>query len=73
MCIMPDTRPRIVFNSNGICNACENAILKKKINWKKRKLEFIQINKKIKKKKKKKDTEVIVWLLGELFPLPFTF
>jgi len=29
-CIMPDTRPRIIFNSNGICNACENAILKKK-------------------------------------------
>ncbi len=40
ICIMPDTRPRIVFNSNGICNACENADLKNKINWSKRYDEF---------------------------------
>ena len=40
ICIMPDTRPRIVFNSNGICNACENANLKNKINWSKRYDEF---------------------------------
>ena len=29
-CLMTDTRPRIVFNQFGICNACENAKNKKK-------------------------------------------
>ena len=31
-CIMPDSRPRIVFNKDGICNACINSDEKKK-NW----------------------------------------
>ena len=29
-CLMPETRPRITFNENGICNACEWADKKKK-------------------------------------------
>ena len=37
---MPDSRPRIVFNKEGICNACENANLKNEIDWSKRKNEF---------------------------------
>ena len=30
------TRPRITFNSNGICNACEWTEEKKKLDWNKR-------------------------------------
>ena len=33
---MPDSRPRIVFNDDGICNACINAENKKNIDWSKR-------------------------------------
>ena len=36
-CFTPNTRPRIVFNKQDICNACLNSIDKKKINWEKRK------------------------------------
>ncbi len=48
-CIMPSSRPRVEFNSNGICNACINAEDKKKIDWSKRKAEFFEIIEKIKK------------------------
>ncbi len=30
-CLTPNSRPRTVFNSNGICNACVNALEKKKL------------------------------------------
>ena len=42
-CIMPNTRPRIGFDSNNICNACLNSEYKKKINWNQRKKEFTQL------------------------------
>jgi N-acetyl sugar amidotransferase len=35
-CINMSTRPRITFNSNGICNACEWAKEKKELDWDKR-------------------------------------
>ena len=37
ICIMPDSRPRIVFNKEGICNACLHSEKKKIINGDKRK------------------------------------
>jgi N-acetyl sugar amidotransferase len=39
-CIMPNSRPRIVFDEEGICNACRNAEDKKAIDWDLRKKEF---------------------------------
>ena len=51
-CIMPDSRPRIVFDKEGICNACENSKKKNKINWTERKKEFLSIISKIKDNKK---------------------
>ena len=39
-CLMPNSRPRIVFDENGICNACHNAASKKTIDWEARKREF---------------------------------
>lgn len=32
-CIMPDTRPGISFNSEGVCIACQNNEKKKSVNW----------------------------------------
>ena len=29
ICILPDTRPNLKINSNGICNACANNNIKK--------------------------------------------
>lgn len=37
---MPSTRPRIVFNSNGVCNGCLNADQKAAIDWDTRRAEF---------------------------------
>lgn len=53
LCIMPDSRPRIVMNEDGVCNACINADLKKIINWMERKSEFLNLIRNIKDKKKK--------------------
>ena len=39
-CFVPSTRPRITFNSDGVCNACEWAEEKKDINWDKRQRFF---------------------------------
>ena len=40
---MPDTRPRIVFDNNGICNACLHSKKKDLIDWDKRKKEFMKL------------------------------
>ncbi len=43
-CIMPDTRPRIRFDKEGICNACRYAEEKKgRIDWQRRNDEFKQL------------------------------
>lgn len=39
-CVMPDTRPGIMFNEEGICSACESYEKRKQINWKHRWKEF---------------------------------
>ena len=39
-CLMPDTRPRIVFDTDGVCNACLNADAKDLIDWSARREEF---------------------------------
>ena len=39
-CIVFSTRPRITFNSKGICSACQWSFEKKKINWKTKKKEL---------------------------------
>lgn len=41
-CLMPNTRPRVTFNAQGVCNACEWAEEKKtKIDWDARKKELL--------------------------------
>ena len=50
-CIMPNTRPRVMFDSEGICNACRNAEEKTKIDWNSRKKEFFELIEKYKSPK----------------------
>jgi hypothetical protein len=38
---MPDSRPRISFDAEGICNACHNAQAKAAIDWTARRREFL--------------------------------
>ena len=54
-CVTPSSRPRIIFDKNGVCNACLVSIKKKKISWGKRKTIFLDIIKEIKKYSKKKN------------------
>lgn len=42
-CIMPDTRPNIAFNANGICNACTAHSTKKQIDWVQRERAFREV------------------------------
>lgn len=42
-CLTPNSRPRITFDSNGVCNACLNAEEKSTIDWERKKEEFLQL------------------------------
>lgn len=42
-CIMPDTKPDLSFDENGVCNACKNYENRKEINWENRKSELHKI------------------------------
>ena len=54
-CLMPDTKPYISFDENGVCNACQAHEKKKKIlggiNWEAREKEFEKIVLEAKSKK----------------------
>ena len=40
-CVMPDTKPDLFFDENGVCDACQSADKKNKlIDWPERKKEF---------------------------------
>src|ERR1700733_234502 len=67
-CIMPSSRPRIVFDDNGICNACHTAEEKHRseggINWEARKDEFLEYVRKLKPKNSPYDC-VVPWSGGK--------
>jgi N-acetyl sugar amidotransferase len=42
-CIMPDTKPALVFDNEGICNACRNYENRDNVDWGKRESELIEI------------------------------
>ena len=67
LCLTPNSRPRIIFTEN-VCNACINSKNKRKINWKKRKNEFLKIVNKIKQKNKDQNKDydcVVPWSGGK--------
>lgn len=47
-CLFPSTKPDLVFNKDGVCNACTNYFNRPKINWKDREKEFQSLVKTIK-------------------------
>lgn len=42
-CVIPDTRPGIVLDEEGVCNACRNYEDREYVNWEKRQEEFFKI------------------------------
>lgn len=50
-CIMPDTRPGIRFNQEGVCIACQNCEKKRTIDWESRFLELKELCNKYRRKK----------------------
>jgi len=42
-CVMPDTKPDIKFDEEGVCNACRNYEMRTEIDWSERKHELEQI------------------------------
>ncbi len=67
-CVTPDSRPRIQFNSEGVCNACINAEQKKLINWSERREEFYKIVDNIKKHSKNNNNNydcIVPWSGGK--------
>ena len=59
-CLNTNTRPRIEFDKNGVCNACLWSEEKKKLDWSKRKAELLKIIKNYKKKNNEFDVIVPV-------------
>lgn len=50
-CVMPDTKPDLFFDEDGVCDACISATKKEKeIDWNKRKKEFLEILEKYRSK-----------------------
>lgn len=39
-CVMPDTRPGIVFDEEGVCSACRSYESRASVDWAERKIEF---------------------------------
>lgn len=42
-CVMPDTKPDLFFDEEGICNACRSFEKRKEIDWETRRKEFFQV------------------------------
>lgn len=42
-CVLPDTKPDLFFDKNGVCNACTNFTNRAEVNWDDRKREFLDI------------------------------
>lgn len=49
-CVMPDTKPDLSFDEEGICNACRNFERRKEIDWSQRKSELVELAEKYKSK-----------------------
>ncbi|MBF0595727.1 MAG: N-acetyl sugar amidotransferase [Candidatus Omnitrophica bacterium] len=64
-CLMPNSRPRVVFNEEGVCNACTYAEEKwKNVNWDFRREEFLRLIEPYRSKKGEWDC-VVPWSGGK--------
>ena len=42
-CVMPETKPDLLIDEEGICNACRNMEKRKEVDWVKRRQELVEI------------------------------
>ena len=49
-CVMPDTKPDLLLDEQGVCNACRSFEKRKEINWGTRKEEFFKVFEKYRSK-----------------------
>ncbi len=63
-CLMPNSRPRISFDEEGVCNACRNAQDKTHIDWDKRQVEFLNLVEPFRSKKGAWDC-IVPWSGGK--------
>lgn len=42
-CVMPETKPDLLIDEEGVCNACRNIEKRKEVDWDKRKQELLEI------------------------------
>lgn len=64
-CLMPDTRPRITFDENGVCNACQWNEKKKTINWQERQDYFKTLCNRFRARKAGKCDCIVPWSGGK--------
>ena len=61
-CVMPNTKPDLNFDDNGICDACTSQSFKNdSIDWNKREQEFLAL---VKKNKKHPDYDCVIGVSG---------
>ena len=65
-CLTPNSRPRVVFDAEGVCNACRNAEEKSAIDWSAREQEFLRLIAPLRERKEKGGYDCIVpWSGGK--------
>lgn len=42
-CVLPDTRPGVKLDADGVCNGCRNAQAKPAIDWAARRAAFLEV------------------------------
>ena len=47
-CLIPNSKPDILFNEEGVCNACTNFLKRDSVDWNKRKQQFSELLNKFK-------------------------
>ena len=50
-CVLPSSRPNLVIESDGTCNACKSTSDKKEVNWEEREKYFLKLVNQAKDKK----------------------
>jgi N-acetyl sugar amidotransferase len=54
-CVLPSSRPNLVIESDGTCNACKSTSNKKEVNWEEREKHFLKLVNQAKDKKSSYD------------------
>jgi N-acetyl sugar amidotransferase len=42
-CVMPDTKPDLLLDEQGVCNACRSYEQRKEVDWDRRKIELLEV------------------------------